>query len=59
MWPTLGELIERDKRLLVMAERDNGDGKFPWYQQAFDLIQETPYTFENVDEIAGREELPP
>ena len=40
--PTLGQLIERDKRLLVMAERDNGDGKFPWYQQAFDLMQETP-----------------
>ena len=36
-----------------MAERDNGDGKFPWYQQAFDLMQETPYTFKNVDEISG------
>jgi hypothetical protein len=51
--PTLGQLIERDKRLLVMAERDNGDGKFPWYQQAFGLMQETPYTFNNVDEITG------
>ena len=29
VWPTMGQLIERDKRLLVMAERDNGDGKFP------------------------------
>ena len=36
-----------------MAERDNGDGKFPWYQAAFDLMQETPYTFKNVDEISG------
>ena len=53
VWPTLGSLIEQDKRLLVMAERDNGDGEFPWYQQAFDLIQETPYTFKNVDEITG------
>ena len=51
--PTLGQLIERDKRLLVMAERDNGDGKFPWYQPAFELIQETPYTFKNIDEISG------
>src|SRR4029079_13544423 len=33
VWPTLGSLIEQDKRLLVMAERDNGDGQFPWYQQ--------------------------
>ena len=53
VWPTLGSLIEQDKRLLVMAERDNGEGKFPWYQQAFDLIQETPYTFNNVDQITG------
>lgn len=51
--PTLGQLIERDKRLLVLAEHDGGGGKFPWYGQAFDLIQETPYTFENVDAITG------
>ncbi len=53
--PTLGQLIERDKRLLVMAERDNGDGKFPWYQSAFDLMQETPYTFKNVEAIGSRQ----
>jgi hypothetical protein len=53
VWPTLGSLIEQDKRLLVMAERDNGDGQFPWYQQAFDLIQETPYTFDDVEQITG------
>ncbi len=59
VWPTLGNLIERDKRLLVMAERDNGDGKFPWYQDAFALMQETPYTFKNVDEISGRRSCRP
>ncbi len=53
VWPTLGQLIGRDKRLLVMAERDNGDGKFPWYQSAFDLMQETPYTFDSVHDITG------
>jgi hypothetical protein len=57
--PTLGQLIERDKRLLVMAERDNGDGKFPWYQSAFDLMQETPYTFKNVEEIGSRQSCRP
>jgi len=51
--PTLGELIERDKRLMVLAEHDGGGTKFPWYGQAFDLIQETPYTFKNVDAITG------
>jgi hypothetical protein len=51
--PRLGELIERDKRLMVLAEHDNGGGKFPWYQAAFDLIQETPYTFKTVADITG------
>jgi hypothetical protein len=59
VWPTMGQLIERDKRLLVMAERDNGDGKFPWYQSAFDLMQETPYTFKNVNEISGPQSCRP
>ena len=55
VWPTLGSLIEQDKRLLVMAENDAGDGKYPWYQQGFDnLVQETPYTFDSVGRISGR-----
>lgn len=59
VWPTLGRLIERDKRLLVLAENDGGGGKFPWYQQAFDWFQETPYTFDNVEEITGPESCRP
>jgi hypothetical protein len=42
-WPTLGEMIERDERLLVMAEND-GSGP-DWYQPGFELTQETPYSF--------------
>lgn len=53
--PTLGELIERDERLLVMAENDAGDGRYPWYQQGFDLVQETPYTFHTVAQISSPE----
>lgn len=57
--PTLGELIERDRRLLVMAENDAGGGKYPWYQQGFDLVQETPYTFHDVAGIESRESCRP
>ncbi|KAA0272408.1 MAG: hypothetical protein EDQ89_08000, partial [Acidobacteria bacterium] len=53
--PTLGQLIERDRRLLVLAEHDGGGTKFPWYGQAFDLFQETPYTFNGIDAISGRQ----
>jgi hypothetical protein len=30
-FPTLRELIESDRRVLVMAENDNGGGAIPWY----------------------------
>jgi hypothetical protein len=49
--PTLRELIESDKRLLVMAEKDNGGGSIPWYHDGFELMQETPYTFKSADEL--------
>jgi hypothetical protein len=50
--PTLGELIERDQRMLVMAERDGGGVRFPWYGEGYrDLLQETPYHFDSVAEI--------
>jgi len=57
--PTLGELIEDDQRLLIMAERDSGDGKYPWYQQGFDLVQETPYTFHSPEEIESAQSCTP
>ena len=57
--PTLGELIEADHRLLVMAENDAGGGRYPWYQQGFDLVQETPYTFNSVAEIESPESCRP
>jgi hypothetical protein len=38
--PTLGTLLERGSQLVVLGERDTGD--LPWYQEAFDWIQDTP-----------------
>jgi hypothetical protein len=43
-WPTLRSTIERDQRLVVLAE--NRAGAAPWYQLAYErLTQETPFTF--------------
>jgi hypothetical protein len=50
-FPTLRETIERDKRLFVMAEKNNGRGAFPWYHQGFALTQETPFTFHSAGEL--------
>jgi hypothetical protein len=42
-WATLGELIDRDERLVVFAENE---GPPPaWYQHAFEQMQDTPYQF--------------
>ena len=41
-WPTLGELLDDGKQLLVLAEHDAGGAD--WYQPAFDVLQETALT---------------
>jgi hypothetical protein len=38
--PTLGELVEQDRRLVVFTEQ-GGHGR-PWYHDAFAYIQDTP-----------------
>ena len=49
-WPTLEQVIERDRRLLVLAE--NQAGAAPWYQLAYErLTQETPFTFKRTGEL--------
>ena len=42
--PTLGDLVDSGKTLLVFAEQ-GGAGVPAWYQRAYDWFQETPYEF--------------
>ena len=43
-WPTLREMIDSGRRLLMLAENEGGAA--PWYQPAYDaLLQETPFSF--------------
>jgi hypothetical protein len=43
-WPTLREMIDSERRLILLA--DNQAGAAPWYQLAYQrLVEETPYTF--------------
>jgi hypothetical protein len=56
-WPTLRQLIEQDRRLLVLAEEKAGAA--PWYQLAYErLTQETPFTFAAPRELTDPAELP-
>jgi hypothetical protein len=48
-WPTLGDMVAADTRLLVTAE---SEGPPPaWYQHAWDLYVDTPYDFATVDDF--------
>ncbi len=52
-WPTLGELIDAGERLVVFAE---AEGPPPdWYANAFDAMQETPFTFLSADAFSCAE----
>jgi hypothetical protein len=51
-WPTLREMVETDQRVLVMAE--NNSAGVAWYHPAFDVLQETPYTFKDPSEFSNR-----
>ncbi len=42
-WPTLGQMIEDNDRLVVFSQRQAGGAAHPWLLQAFDWIQDTPY----------------
>jgi hypothetical protein len=39
--PTLGELVDDDKRVIVFTEKD-ADGTLPWYLDGFSFVQDTP-----------------
>lgn len=44
-FPTLGEMLGDGHQLVVTTETGSGGPDYPWLQNAFDLTQDTPYTF--------------
>jgi hypothetical protein len=48
-WPTLRELIDRDERVIVLAE--NRAGGAPWIHDQPAVVQETPYLFRTVEAL--------
>jgi hypothetical protein len=51
-WPTLRQLIESGRRVLVFAE--SGRPGVPWLRPAFENFRETPYTFHKVEDFSCR-----
>jgi hypothetical protein len=49
-WPTLGEMLATDQRVVVLAENDASG--VPWYHLSTQVMQETPYAFHAPDEFS-------
>jgi hypothetical protein len=53
--PTLGELIDTGKRVVVFTEKDS-DGTVPWYLDGFSFVQDTPLGATTVKELSCKRE---
>jgi hypothetical protein len=49
--PTLGELVSRNKRVIVLTEKD-ADGTVPWYLDGFSFVQDTPLGATKVNQLS-------
>ncbi len=44
-WPTLGQMVESGKRLVVLMESHGGGDELPWLMRGFRWVQDTPFLF--------------
>jgi hypothetical protein len=51
--PTLGELVERNRRVIVFTEKD-ADGTVPWYLDGFSFVQDTPLGATQISQLRCR-----
>ncbi|MFJ2770563.1 hypothetical protein [Streptomyces sp. NPDC087300] len=49
-WPTLGQMVRSDRRLVVFAEQ--ADGPAPWYRNFYRYGMETPFAFKKPAEMS-------
>jgi hypothetical protein len=57
--PTLRQMVESGKRLVVMVEEGRGGEAAPWLVNGFDFTQDTPYTFPTVESFSCDENRGP
>ena len=50
-WPTLRQMIDSGRRLVVLMENEGGGQQYPYLQQGFDLVQDTGYTYASVEDF--------
>ncbi|MGV1004743.1 MAG: hypothetical protein ACOYEV_08225 [Candidatus Nanopelagicales bacterium] len=62
-WPTLRELIDSGKRMVVLMENRSGGTEYPWLMAGFEQAQDTPFKFAtaadfNCDHLRGPADAP-
>jgi len=50
-WPTLEEMINENKRLVVFTDQDDASEQQKWYHYVWDFAVETHFTIHNPDEF--------
>jgi hypothetical protein len=53
-WPTLGQMIDSGRRLVVLMENHGGGTQYPWLLQGFDWVQDTPYENSRMADLSCR-----
>lgn len=56
-WPTLGEMVRDNERVVLMAENPPFD-EVPWYHEAYAITKETPYTFNKPAQLIDPDQIP-
>ncbi len=51
-WPTLQEMIDDNKRLVIFSESDNGLAAQAWYHYAWDYTFDTDYSYSDPSEFS-------
>jgi hypothetical protein len=50
-WPTLQQMIDNDRRVLILAEHIGNASKPDWYHDGWTVMQDTPYKFASQDAL--------
>ena len=53
-WPTLGQMIDSGRRVVVLMENHGGGKAYPWMLQGFDWVQDTPYSNPSAADLSCR-----
>jgi hypothetical protein len=51
-WPTLRQMIDSGKRLVVLMEQRGGGTAYPWLIDGFQVVQDTPFLFRRASQFS-------